>query len=66
MIDLKDRTKKFAVDIILFSTSFKKTDEMRIVLKQIVRSAFSVGANYRASTRARSPAEHFAKMCVVV
>ena len=34
--------------------------------KQIVRSATSVAANYRAACRARSKAEFISKLCVVV
>jgi four helix bundle protein len=33
--------------------------------KQLLRSGTSVGANYRASCRARSPAEFVAKMGIV-
>ena len=34
--------------------------------KQLLRSATSVTANYRAACRARSKAEFFAKLCIVV
>lgn len=34
--------------------------------KQLLRSATSVAANYRASCRARSAAEYYAKLCVCV
>jgi four helix bundle protein len=43
-----------------------KTDELRIVGKQLIRSATSVAANYRAACRARSKAEFAAKMSIVV
>ena len=33
---------------------------------QIMRSSSSVAANYRAATRARSDAEFYAKICIVV
>lgn len=62
----RTRTKKFAVAIIRFYGRQKKTDEIRIIGKQLVRSATSVAANFRAATRARSNAEFFSKMCIVV
>jgi four helix bundle protein len=33
---------------------------------QLLRSGTSVGANYRASCRARSEAEFYSKICIVV
>lgn len=60
------RTKEFAVSIIKFYGSLKKTDELRIMGKQLLRSATSVAANFRAATRARSRAEFYAKLCIVV
>ncbi|MEP7171528.1 MAG: four helix bundle protein, partial [Bacteroidota bacterium] len=42
-----------------------KTDEARIIGKQFLRSATSVGANYRASCRARSEAEFHSKISIV-
>lgn len=43
-----------------------KTDELRIVGKQLIRASTSVAANYRAVCRARSKAEFCAKMNIVV
>ena len=45
---------------------FSKNEESYIVKKQLIRSATSVAANYRAVCRARSDAEFFAKLCIVV
>ena len=64
--EFKNRTKKFAVDIIKYSKNFSKNEESYIVKKQLIRSATSVAANYRAVCRARSDAEFFAKLCIVV
>lgn len=44
----------------------KYTDEISIIRKQIIRSATSVAANYRAVGRARSDKERYAKLCIVV
>lgn len=43
-----------------------KTAEADVVGKQVLRSATSVAANYRAATRARSRVEFIAKLGVVV
>lgn len=40
--------------------------DLSIIRKQIVRSATSVAANYRAVSRARSEKEKFAKIYIVV
>ncbi len=62
----KKRTKKFVVDNVLFFKNLPKTDEARILGKQLLRSSSSVGANYRAACRARSQAEFFSKLSIVV
>lgn len=63
---LRDRTKAFAIRIVRLFRQLPKTDEARIIGKQLVRSGTSVAANYRAVCRARSPAEFLAKIGVVV
>jgi four helix bundle protein len=63
---LKDRTKQFAIRIVRVFKALPKTDEARILGKQLLRSGTSVGANYRAVCRARSTAEFIAKIGVVV
>lgn len=63
---LKKRTKKFAVDVILFCDSLKKCKASAVVTYQLVKAATSVGANYRAACRGRSEAEFFSKICIVV
>ena len=61
------RTKKFAVAIVLFYAMYcKKTEELRVIGKQLLRSGTSVAANFRAFTRGRSHAERYSKMCIVV
>jgi four helix bundle protein len=62
----RDRTKKLAIDIIIELSKLKYTDENSILKKQIIRSATSVAANYRAMCRARSNRERYAKMSIVV
>jgi four helix bundle protein len=64
--ELKARTKTFALRIIKMTRAIHKSDEAgRVIARQILRSATSVAANYRASCRARSPAEFIAKIGTV-
>ncbi|MBW4891378.1 four helix bundle protein [Mucilaginibacter sp. HMF5004] len=63
---MKDRTKKFVIDNIKLFRDLPKTEEAKIIGKQLLRSSSSVGANYRAACRARSKAEFGAKLSIVV
>ena len=63
---LQDRTKQFAIRIVKLYRSLPKTEEARIIGRQLLRSGTSVAANYRAVCRARSKAEFIAKIGVVV
>ena len=63
---LRKRTRKFAVDIIMFCNSLKKCKASSVITYQLVKSATSTGANYRAACRARSKSEFFSKICIVV
>jgi len=63
---LKRRTKSFAIRIVKLFRSLPKTEEARIIGRQILRSGTSVAANYRAVGRARSKAEFISKIGVVV
>ncbi len=62
----RERTKTFAINTIKSFAKLKYTDEISIIRKQIIRSATSVAANYRAVGRARSNKERYAKLCIVV
>jgi len=59
--DLRDRTKRFAIQIIRMFTALPKTVEAQVIGKQVLRSGTSVGANYREAYRSRSRAEFIAK-----
>jgi len=63
---LQQRTKKFSLQIIQFFQALPKSMEAQILGKQLLRSATSVTANYRAACRARSKAEFIAKLSIVV
>jgi four helix bundle protein len=63
--DLKARTKKFALRVMKLVDALPRTIQGRAIASQIIRSATSVAANYRAACRARSRAEFIAKIGVV-
>jgi four helix bundle protein len=63
---IKERTKQFAIRIIRMLRALPKTDEARVISRQLLRAATSVAANYRAVGRARSRADFIAKMGLVV
>ena len=63
----RKRTKQLLVEIIRWYGHLKpKPDEIRIIRKQLIRSVTSTAANFRAACRARSQAERYAKLCIVV
>ena len=64
--EMKIRTKKFAVDIINFCDTLLSKKASSVVTYQLVKSATSTGANYRASCKARSKKEFYSKICIVV
>lgn len=63
---IKNRTKRFVVDNIRLFRDLPKTEEARIIGRQLLRSSSSIGANYRAACRARSKAEFGSKLSIVV
>ena len=63
--DLKDRTKAFALGVVRLVEALPRGRAADVIGKQLLRSATSVGANYRAARRARSRAEFIAKMGIV-
>jgi four helix bundle protein len=61
--DLKVRTKAFALRVIEMYSALPENDPVAQVLgKQVLRSATSVGANYREASRGRSKAEFISKV----
>jgi four helix bundle protein len=60
--DLVERTTEFALQIVRMFVALPKTEEARVLGRQVLRSGTSVGANYRESQRARSKAEFIAKI----
>jgi len=60
------RTKAAALRIIRLYQQLPRSGEAEVLGKQLLRSATSVAANYRAACRARSAAEFFSKLSICV
>jgi len=63
--ELIDRTKRFALDCWKFCFKVPKSREYNAYVNQLIRSSSSVGANYRASQRAKSTADFINKLKIV-
>ncbi len=64
--ELKRRTKKFGLAVIKFVESLPSSQTARVIGNQLLRSALSVGANYRAACRARSKADFISKVGITI
>jgi len=60
--DLVERTTEFALRIVRMFVGLPKSEEAKVLGKQVLRSGTSVGANYREAQRARSKAKFIAKI----
>ncbi len=63
---LRERTIQMAATLYWLLKDKKVSWIIRPGVNQIIRSSSSVAANFRAATRARSDAEFYAKICIVV
>ncbi|MBI1870655.1 MAG: four helix bundle protein [Chlamydiae bacterium] len=63
--ELKTRTKLFGLKIILLVEKLPRSKTLDIINRQLLRSATSIGANYRAACRARSKADFVSKIGIV-
>jgi four helix bundle protein len=63
---LRQRTKQFALRIIRMTQQLPRSRETDVIARQLLRSATSTAANYRAACRARSHADFYAKLCIVL
>jgi len=63
---MQARTKRFAVHVIKFYVKLPKTEEGKVLGRQLLRSLTSVAANYRAACRAKSGADFIQKLGTVV
>ena len=64
-IDLRERTRAFALAIIRLIEELPRSRVADVLGNQLLRAGTSVGANYRAACRARSRREFIAKMGIV-
>ena len=65
-MELKQRTKLYALSIIQFCATLPKNETGKIISRQLLRSGTSVGANTRAAFRGRSNKEFIAKIGIVI
>jgi four helix bundle protein len=63
--DFKERSRQFAIRVISLVDALPQQRSADVLGKQLLRSATSVAANYRAACRARITAEFIAKMGIV-
>jgi len=50
-VKYQERTKKFAIQIVLFYAAYcKQSEELRVIGKQLLRSGTSVATNFRTFT----------------
>jgi four helix bundle protein len=61
----RERTQQLALRIIRLVASLPRGKAGDVIGRQILRSATSVGANYRAACRAKSTADMIAKLSTV-
>ena len=63
--ELQQRTKGFALRVISLVEELPRGRTADVVGGQLLRAGTSVGANYRAACRAKSPADFISKMGTV-
>lgn len=64
--DLQQRTKRFHIDVIALCEQLPKTVAGYETAKQLIRSAGSIGANYRATARAKSTNDFINKLKIII
>jgi len=63
--DLKSRTKQFAIDVWNLCSKLPHTREYNNYINQLIRCSSSVGASFRAVSRAKSKADFINKLKIV-
>ena len=64
-VELEERTKQFALGVILFVAGLPKNNVNNVVGGQLLKSGTSVGANYREANRAESRRDFIHKIGLV-
>lgn len=60
-VDLRKRTREFSLSVIQFHSRLPRETSAQILGRQLLRSATSVGAQYREAARAKSAADFISK-----
>jgi len=63
-VDLERRTKQFAISALTFVRALPRDRAIDVLARQLLRSATSIGANYREANRAESRADFVHKILV--
>jgi four helix bundle protein len=63
--NIKVRTKNFALRVLTMASAIQKDYASQTISHQVVRSATSAGANYRAACRSKSRRDFVNKMKIV-
>ncbi len=63
--NLRTRTKQFALRVIKLVNALPQSRASDVIGRQLLKSATSVGANYRSAQRGRSKAEFCSKLGIV-
>ena len=64
--ELKQRTQQFALRVLALAGALPRSPAGRVIAYQLIKSATSVGANYRAACRGKSKADFVSKLGTVV
>ena len=64
--DLSEKFISLAIDTIRFCKSIPRSVESEIIVKQLIRSATSIGANYQESQKSYSRKEFFQKISLAL
>ena len=63
--ELKRRTQKFAVEVIKFIQNLPANNSsVKVLANQLLRSATSIGANYRSACKGKSTADFINKITI--
>jgi len=65
-IDLRNRLRAFVLEVVQIVSSLPNTTPARVLGYQLMKSGTSAYANYRAALRAKSKAEFYNKLSLVV
>ena len=63
--EFRQRTRAFALRVVRLVEALPKSRTKDVLGRQLIRCGTSVGANYRAAWRARSPKDFVAKIAIV-